>query len=62
MNILFLHGLQSTPGGLKPTQDHGLMSSTHLPDDFDALKIFQAEFDQGKLDVVGGSPRNPLVI
>ena len=31
------------------------MSSTHLPDDFEALKIFQAEYDQGKLDVVVAS-------
>jgi hypothetical protein len=45
MTILFLHGLQSTPGGLKPTQAHG---HEVLPDDdFDAaLKIAQAEYDQ----------------
>ena len=55
MKILFLHGWKSTSNGLKPTylREHGLMSSTHLPeDDFGALKIFQAEFDQGKPDVL----------
>ena len=62
MNILFLHGLKSTPGGLKPTQDHGLMSSTHIPDDFEALRIAQAEYDHGKLDVVVvGSSRGGAV-
>ena len=49
MNILFLHGWQSTPGGLKPTflMDHGHeVLNPHLPDDdFDAaLKIAQAEY------------------
>jgi hypothetical protein len=47
MKLLFLHGLQSTPNGLKPTQDHGHeVLNPHLPDDdFDAaLKIAQAEY------------------
>ena len=40
MNILFLHGWQSTPGGVKPTylKDHGhAVLNPALPDDdFDA--------------------------
>jgi hypothetical protein len=60
MKLLFLHGWQSTPGGLKPTylKDHGReVLNPHIPDDdFDAaLKISQAEFDQGQSDVVVGS-------
>jgi hypothetical protein len=48
MNILFLHSLQSTPGGLKPTyvKHHGYtVLNSHLPDDdFDAaVAIAQAE-------------------
>lgn len=66
MTILFLHGWQSTPGGLKPTylKDHGHeVLNPNLPDDdFDAaLKIAQAEFDQGKPDVVVGSSRGGAV-
>ena len=52
MTILFLHGLHSTPGGLKRTclKSHGHeVLNPHLPDDdFDAaVRIAQAEFDQG---------------
>jgi alpha-beta hydrolase superfamily lysophospholipase len=66
MNILFLHGWQSTPGGLKPTflRKHGHeVLNPHLPDDdFDAaLKIAQAEFDQHQPDVVVGSSRGGAV-
>ena len=66
MKILFLHGLKSTPGGLKPTylRDHGHeVHNPHLPDDdFDAaLRIAQAEFDQGHPDVVVGSSRGGAV-
>jgi hypothetical protein len=66
MTILFLHGLQSTPGGLKPTflRNHGHeVLNPHLPDDdFDAaLKIAQAEYDQGKPDVLVGSSRGGAV-
>lgn len=66
MNILFLHGWQSTPGGLKPTylkdHDHSVANS-HLPDDdFDAaVRIAQAEYDQHKPDVVVGSSRGGAV-
>ena len=66
MLILFLHGLQSTPGGLKPTflRDHGHeVLNPHLPeDDFDAaLRIAQAEFNQHRPDVVVGSSRGGAV-
>jgi hypothetical protein len=66
MKILFLHGWQSTPGGLKPTylKDHGhTVLNPALPDDdFDAaVGIAQAEFDQGKPDVVVGSSRGGAV-
>ena len=66
MKILFLHGWQSTPGGLKPTylKDHGhTVLNPALPDDdFDAaVRIAQAEFDQGKPDLVVGSSRGGAV-
>jgi len=52
MNILFLHGLKSTSGGLKPTylKDHGHeVLNPHLPDaDFGAaVRIAQAEYGTG---------------
>lgn len=66
MKILFLHGWQSTPGGLKPTylRDHGhTVLNPALPDDdLDAaVRIAQAEFDQGHPDVVVGSSRGGAV-
>ena len=66
MKILFLHGWQSTPGGLKPTflHDHGHeVFNPHLPkDDFDAaLRIAQAEHDQNRPEVVVGSSRGGAV-
>jgi predicted N-acetyltransferase YhbS len=66
MNILFLHGWQSTPGGLKPTylRDHGhAVLNPYLPDDdFDAaVRIAQAEFDRHHPDVVVGSSRGGAV-
>jgi alpha-beta hydrolase superfamily lysophospholipase len=66
MKILFLHGWQSTPGGLKPTylKDHGhTVLNPALPeDDFNAaVAIAQAEYDQGKPDVVVGSSRGGAV-
>jgi alpha-beta hydrolase superfamily lysophospholipase len=62
MLILFLHGWQSTPGGIKPTylKDHGheVLNPALPDDDFDAaVRIAQAEFDRGKPDVVVGSSR-----
>jgi hypothetical protein len=66
MKILFLHGWQSTPGGVKPTyfKNHGhTVLNPALPDDdFDAaVRIAQAEFDRGKPDVVVGSSRGGAV-
>jgi hypothetical protein len=62
MTILFRHGWQSTPGGVKPTylKDHGHeVLNPKLPDDdFDAaVRIAQEEFNRGKPDVVVGSSR-----
>ena len=66
MNILFLHGWQSTLGGRKPAflKDHGHeVLNPHLPDDdFDAaVRIAQAEFDRHHPDVVVGSSRGGAV-
>lgn len=66
MRILFLHGWQSTPGGVKPTylKSHGHeVLNPALPDnDFDAaVRIAQAEFDRHRPDVVVGSSRGGAV-
>ncbi len=66
MNILFLHGLQSTPGGLKPTylknHDHEVLNPALSDDDFGAaVKIAQAEYDRHLPDVVVGSSRGGAV-
>ncbi|MHB0960532.1 MAG: hypothetical protein ACYC0X_30980 [Pirellulaceae bacterium] len=47
MKLLFLHGLQSTPGGVKliylKSHEHTVLNP-HLPDDFDAaVRLAQAE-------------------
>lgn len=64
--ILFLHGWQSTPGGVKPTylkdRGHEVLNPALPDDDFDAaVRIAQAEFNQGKPDVVVGSSRGGAV-
>jgi alpha-beta hydrolase superfamily lysophospholipase len=66
MKILFLHGWQSVPGGLKPTflAQHGHeVVNPKLPDeDFQAaVRIAQAEFDKHQPDVVVGSSRGGAV-
>jgi alpha-beta hydrolase superfamily lysophospholipase len=66
MIILFLHGWQSVPGGVKPTflAQHGhTVINPKLPDDdFDeAIRIAQAEFDKHRPDVVVGSSRGGAV-
>ncbi len=66
MKILFLHGWQSTPGGLKPTclKDHGheVLNPALPDDDFEAaVRIAQAEYDRGHPDVVVGSSRGGAV-
>jgi hypothetical protein len=62
MKVLFLHGWQSVPGGVKPTflKDHGhQVVNPKLPDeDFnEAVRIAQAEFDRHQPAVVVGSSR-----
>jgi hypothetical protein len=64
--ILFLHGWQSVPGGVKPTflRDSGhTVINPKLPDeDFaEAVRIAQAEFDRHRPDVVVGSSRGGAV-
>lgn len=66
MTILFLHGWNSVPGGVKPSylKDHGhTVINPKLPDeDFDeAVRIAQAEFDQHHPDVIVGSSRGGAV-
>jgi pimeloyl-ACP methyl ester carboxylesterase len=66
MRILFLHGWQSVPGGVKPTflKDHGHeVANPKLPDDdFEAsVRIAQAEFDRHRPVVVVGSSRGGAV-
>ena len=67
MLILFLHGLNSTPGGVIPTylkdHCHTVLNPALPDDDFDAaVRIAQAEFDRGKPDVVVGSSRGGAVV
>ena len=66
MTILFLHGWQSTPGGVKPTylkeQGHTVLNPALPDDDFDnAVRIAQAVFDRHHPDVVVGSSRGGAV-
>jgi hypothetical protein len=64
--ILFLHGWQSVPGGVKPTYlaGHGhTVINPALPDeDFAAaMRIAQAEFDKHQPQLVVGSSRGGAV-
>ena len=66
MKILFLHGWQSVPGGVKPTYlvQHGpSVINPKLPDeDFtEAVQIAQEEFDKHRPQVVVGSSRGGAV-
>jgi hypothetical protein len=66
MKVLFLHGWQSFPGGVKPTflARHGHeVINPKLPDEEfdDAVRIAQAEFDKHRPDVVVGSSRGGAV-
>ena len=66
MQILFLHGWRSVPGGVKPTflAQHGhQVINPKLPDeDFnEAVRIAQAEFDKHQPEVVVGSSRGGAV-
>jgi hypothetical protein len=66
MKVLFLHGWQSVPGGVKPTflARHGHeVINPKLPDeDFEAaVRIAQAEFDRHLPQAVVGSSRGGAV-
>jgi hypothetical protein len=66
MKILFLHGWNSAPGGVKPTflAGHGHeVINPKLPDeDFaEAVRIAQAEFDRHQPQAVVGSSRGGAV-
>jgi hypothetical protein len=66
MKVLFLHGWQSVPGGVKPTflAQHGhTVIKPKLPDeDFtEAVKIAQEEFDHHQPQVIVGSSRGGAV-
>lgn len=66
MRILFLHGWNSVPGGVKPTylKDHGHeVVNPALPhEDFsEAVRIAQAEFDKHHPQAVVGSSRGGAV-
>lgn len=60
MKILYLHGWNSVPGGVKPTylaqHGHQLVEPALPHDDFpEAVRIAQAAFDSQPFDVVVGS-------
>ena len=64
--ILFLHGWQSVPGGVKPTylaqHGHEVINPALDDDDFaEAVRIAQAEFDKHRPQVVVGSSRGGAV-
>ncbi len=66
MRILFLHGWNSVPGGVKPTylKDHGheVLNPALPHEDFAAaVRIAQAEFDERRPQVVVGSSRGGAV-
>jgi alpha-beta hydrolase superfamily lysophospholipase len=66
MKVLFLHGWNSVPGGVKPTylKDHGHeVINPALPhDDFsEAVRIAQGEFDRHRPAAVVGSSRGGAV-
>jgi len=66
MKVLFLHGWQSVPGGVKPTflvrHGHEVVNPKLPDDDFaEAVRIAQAEFDRHQPQVVVGSSRGGAV-
>lgn len=66
MTILFLHGWQSVPGGVKPSylvqHGHQVINPKLPDDDFDeAIRIAQEEFDKHRPEVVVGSSRGGAV-
>lgn len=66
VRILFLHGWNSVPGGVKPTflkdQGHEVINPKLPDDDFEeAVRIAQAEFKKHRPQVVVGSSRGGAV-
>lgn len=66
MKVLFLHGWNSIPGGVKPTylaaHGHEVLNPSLPDEDFAAaLRIAQGEFDGHRPDVVVGSSRGGAV-
>lgn len=66
MKVLFLHGWNSKPGGMKPTyllsHGHEVVNPALSDDDFaSAVEVAQTEFDIHKPDVVVGSSRGGAV-
>ena len=66
MKILFLHGWNSRPGGVKPTflalHRHEVLNPALPDDDFDeALSVAQSECEQHSPDVIVGSSRGGAV-
>ncbi|HEV3262107.1 MAG TPA: alpha/beta hydrolase [Gemmataceae bacterium] len=66
MKVLFLHGWQSVPGGVKPTflawHGHEVFNPKLPDDDFTlAVEIAQEEFDKHQPDVVVCSSRGGAV-
>jgi len=66
MTILFLHGWQSSPGGVKPTflaqQGHTVLNPALPDEDFEeAVRVAQAEFDKHQPMVIVGSSRGGAV-
>jgi hypothetical protein len=66
MKILFLHGWQSVPGGVKPTflasHGHEIINPALPDEDFaGAVRIAQSEFDRHHPAVVVGSSRGGAV-
>jgi hypothetical protein len=64
--LLFLHGLHSIPGGVKPTylkdHGHGVINPKLDDDNFEAaVATAQAEFDKYQPEVVVGSSRGGAV-
>ena len=62
MKILFLHGWNSVPGGLKPSylieQGHSVINPALDDDDFaEAVRAAQGEYDRHHPDVIVGSSR-----
>ena len=66
MKILFLHGWNSAPGGVKPkhlaTHGHEVVNPALPHEDFaEAVRVAQAEFDRHRPQLVVGSSRGGAV-